>query len=135
MPNTRLEHIAERIRRGEDLTTDDKRVAVEWDETFGEVYGPLGSYDVKSLIESFKYESFADMRRQQGKNGNGGPVQLTPGEKAAQTRKRRQAAKKAAITRKRRAAGKKAALTKKRRAAAKKAVLTRKSRQFGTGQS
>ena len=39
--------------------------------------------------------------------------ELTPGQKAAQTRKRRATAKKAAVTRKRRAAGRKAAATRK----------------------
>ena len=66
---------------------------------------------------------------------------LTPGKKAAATKRRRAAAKKAATTKKHRAAGKKAAatrklsaagrkaaVTKKRRAAAKKAVATRRSR-------
>jgi len=44
-------------------------------------------------------------------------TELTPGQKAARTRKRRAAAKKAALTRKRRAAGKKAAATRKANAA------------------
>jgi hypothetical protein len=53
---------------------------------------------------------------------------LTPGKKAARTKKLRAAGKKAALTRKHRSAGKKAALTRKRRAAARKAVATRKRR-------
>jgi hypothetical protein len=52
---------------------------------------------------------------------------LTPGQKAALTRKRRQAGKKAALTKKRRAAGQKAAVTKVRRKAAKKAWETRRA--------
>jgi hypothetical protein len=52
--------------------------------------------------------------------------QLTAGQKAARTRKRRQAGKKAALTKKRREAGRKAALTKKRREAGRKAAETRR---------
>jgi hypothetical protein len=53
---------------------------------------------------------------------------LTPGQKAALTRKRRQAARKAALTKKRRAAGHKAVLTKVRKKAAKKAWETRRAK-------
>jgi len=49
----------------------------------------------------------------------------TPAQKAASTRKRRQAAAKAALTRKRRTAARKAAATRKRRTAARKAAATR----------
>ncbi len=56
---------------------------------------------------------------------------MTPGQKAAATRKKRAAGAKAAQTRKRRAAGKKAARTRKRRAAGQKAALTRKRRAAG----
>lgn len=56
---------------------------------------------------------------------------LTPGRKAARTRRRRAAGRKAAATRKRRAAARKAALTRKRRTAAKKAAATRKRRATG----
>ena len=52
----------------------------------------------------------------------------TSGQKAAETRKRRNAAKKATVTRRHRAAGLKAATTSKRRAAGKKAAETRSRR-------
>lgn len=52
---------------------------------------------------------------------------LTPGQKAARTRKRRVAGAKAARTRKLRLAGKKAAATRKRRVAGQKAAATRES--------
>lgn len=56
-------------------------------------------------------------------------TELTAGQKAARTRKRRAAAAKAVKTRRRRAAGKKAAQTRKRRAAGRKAAATRKARR------
>src|SRR5689334_2199103 len=56
---------------------------------------------------------------------------MTPGKKAARTRKRRAAGQKAARTRKLGAAGKKAARTRKLRTAGKKAARTRKRRTAG----
>jgi hypothetical protein len=56
---------------------------------------------------------------------------VSAGIKAAQTRKRRAAARKAATTRKRRNAGRKAATTRKLRAAGRKAAVTRKRRAAG----
>jgi len=50
--------------------------------------------------------------------------ELTPGQKAARTRKRRAAAKKAALTRKRRVAGLKAAATRRANAAAKLGTIS-----------
>jgi hypothetical protein len=56
---------------------------------------------------------------------------MTPGRKAARTRKRRAAGAKAARTKKRKMAGVKAAVTRKRRAAGAKATVTRKRRTAG----
>src|SRR5437667_11200867 len=55
-------------------------------------------------------------------------MELTSGQKAARTRRLKEAGRKAAVTRGRRAAGKKAAKTRIRRAAARKAAATRKRR-------
>ena len=63
-----------------------------------------------------------------GRSRKGGVMDLSPGNKAARTRKRRGAGRKAAATRKRRVAGQKAARTRKRRAAARKAAVTPKRR-------
>jgi hypothetical protein len=52
-------------------------------------------------------------------------MEMTPGKKAAVTRKRKAAGRKAALTRKRRAAGRKAAATRKRRAVGREAATMR----------